>query len=257
MKSHFLKLLIFTLIITLSSCRTSKRFIILQNPENLEEIKQPNYEAIIQPDNFLSIRISSIDPVLSQPYNLGTSAGATGGASGGGAGQNLNSYQVDQEGYIQLAGLGKVKVAGKTRKEIADLITTLLEGKIENPDIQIRILNFKVTFQGEVGSPGVQTISGERITMFEALSMAGDVTVNGKKDNIYIVREENNTKTFNRVDITKAEFVNSPFYYLKQNDLIYVEPTKVRATTAVLGPSIGLITTSISLILTVILLTTR
>jgi polysaccharide export outer membrane protein len=248
MKSHFFKLLIFTLIITLSSsCNTAKRFNILQKPEKLKEIKKPNYEAVIQPDNLLSITISSIDPKLSLPYNLAVAGG----------GQNGSNYLVDQEGYIQLAGLGRVKVTGMTRNELADMITALLEGKIENPEIQIRILNFKVTFQGQVGSPGVINFASERITMFEALGMAGDVTPNGRKETILIVREENNTKTFNRVDITKAEFLNSPFYYLNHNDLIYVEPTNVRAITTVIGPSIGLITTSISFILTIVILISR
>ena len=96
----------------------------------------------------------------------------------------------------------------------------------------MRIINFKVTVQGEVTKPGSFTIASERITLPEALSLAGDLTIYGKRDNIILVREVNNKKTFNRIDITKADFINSPYYYLSQNDLLYVEPNKAKANTS-------------------------
>lgn len=98
--------------------------------------------------------------------------------------------------------------------------------------VNIRIMNYKITVQGEVAKPGSYTMSSERITLPEALSLAGDLTIYGKRDNIILVRETNGKKSYNRVDITKADFINSPFYYLSQNDLIYVEPNKAKANSS-------------------------
>ena len=116
---------------------------------------------------------------------------------------------------------------------------------------------FKVSVTGEVNTPGSFPIATERVTLPEALAMAGDLTIYGNRDNILIIREMDGKKTYNFVDITKADFINSPFYYLSQNDMVYVEPTKVRMNSAAVGPNIGIIISSISLLLAVYTIYTR
>jgi polysaccharide export outer membrane protein len=125
---------------------------------------------------------------------------------------------------------------------------------IKDPIINIRIMNFKFSVQGEVTLPGTYSVTSERITLIEALSMAKDLTVYGKRKNILIIREVGGVKTFNRVDITNADFLNSPFYYLSQNDVIYVEPNKNKINGAAIGPNTGVIISVSSLLITLITL---
>lgn len=137
------------------------------------------------------------------------------------------------------------------------MLNEKLEPFITKPLVIIRILNFKVTVQGEVNVPGTFQIKSERVTLPEALSMAKDLTIYGKRDNILIIRESNGVKTHNFVDLTKADFINSEFYYLSQNDIIYVEPNKTRINSSVIGPNISVILTSLSLLLAIYSIITK
>ena len=128
---------------------------------------------------------------------------------------------------------------------------------INKPTVNLRIVNYKVSVIGEVGSPDRYTIPNERITILEALSLAGDLTIYGKRDNILVIREIEGVKTYNRVDITKAELLDSPFYYLAQNDVIYVEPNKTRINSSKIGPDLGVLFSVISLLLTITIVVFR
>jgi polysaccharide export outer membrane protein len=128
---------------------------------------------------------------------------------------------------------------------------------IKEPRLNLRIVNFKVTVHGEVNKPGVFTISSERITLLEAIAQAGDLTIYGKRDNILVIREQNGTKTYARVDLTKADFFQSPYYYLTQNDVVYVEPNKTKINASAVGPNLTVIFTGISLLITIVALTIR
>jgi polysaccharide export outer membrane protein len=247
---------ILALALLLGSCASSEKFALLQNAPATSEGKTADFQAVLQPDDLLMIIISTDNPVVSQPYNLSNVSVATNNEMAVGQ-QRVLSYQIDQEGNIQMPNLGTVKAAGKTRNQLMADISKLLEGKINNPVITIRILNFKVSVQGEVNRPGTFTIATERITLLEALSMAGDLTIYGKRDNILVVREENGVKSFQKVDITKADFINSPYYYLSQNDVVYVEPNKTRVNSSVIGPNITVGISALSLIITIVALTTR
>jgi polysaccharide export outer membrane protein len=125
---------------------------------------------------------------------------------------------------------------------------------IKNPIINFRITNFKVSVQGEVNSPGSYTLNSERVTLIEALTMAKDLTIYGRRNNILLIREVEGIKTYNRIDITKADFINSPFYYLAQNDVIYVEPNKNRINAAAVGANTGVIISITSILITLITL---
>jgi len=152
---------------------------------------------------------------------------------------------------------GKIKLGGLTKSQAVVEMNSKLREYATGVSTTISILNYKVTIQGEVSRPGILSIQSERLTLPEALAMAGDLTIYGKRENIMIVREKFGKKTVERVDITKADFVNSPYYYLAQNDLIYVEPNKTKMNSSKADPSIGIILSSVSLLITIIVLITK
>jgi polysaccharide export outer membrane protein len=247
---------ILLLSVVLGSCASSQKFALLQGVTADNSSKTADFEAILQPDDLLLIVITAENPIIAQPYNLSNVAVAINNESPIGQ-QKLLSYQINQEGTIQMPGLGMIKAAGKTRNELVTLIEKLLVGKIANPVITIRILNFKVSVQGEVNRPGTFPINSERVTLLEAISMAGDLTIYGKRDNILVIREENGVKSVQKVDITSGDFVNSPYYYLSQNDVIYVEPNKTKVSTSVIGPNISLGLSVLGILITIVALTLR
>ena len=150
--------------------------------------------------------------------------------------------------------LGKLKISGLTRTEVLKMFHERISKYIEKSIINLRILNFKISVQGEVTVPGTYSIASERITLIEALSMAKDLTIYGKRDNILIIRETDGIKSYNRVDITKSDFINSPFYYLAQNDVVYVEPNKNKINGAAIGTNASVIISVTSLLITLITL---
>lgn len=240
------KLVFFFFTIILFSCASRKDIVYYQNIDNLSsEHKSNSYDIKIQPDDLLSITIAAEDPEIAMPFNLQASASKES--------PNGPSYLVDSEGNIEFPILGKMKVIGLSRKEFLNMFRSKIEVYIKNPMINFRIVNFKISLQGEVLAPGTYDIVSERITLIEALAKAKDLTIYGKRDNILIIREINGVKSFNRVDITQADFINSPFYYLAQNDVVYVEPNKNRINGAAVGPNIGIILSIATLLFTLII----
>lgn len=240
------KLVFFFFTIILFSCASRKDIVYYQNVDNLSsEQKSNSYDIKIQPDDLLSITIAAEDPEIAMPFNIQASASK----------ESLNgpSYLVDSEGNIEFPILGKMKVSGLSRKEFLNMFRSKIEVYIKNPMINFRIVNFKISLQGEVLAPGTYDIVSERITLIEALAKAKDLTIYGKRDNILIIREINGVKSFNRVDITQADFINSPFYYLAQNDVVYVEPNKNRINGAAVGPNIGIVLSIATLLFTLII----
>jgi len=147
-----------------------------------------------------------------------------------------------------------MKVSGLTRTELLKTLEEKIGVYIKDPIINLRVNNFKVSVLGEVNAPGTYSISSERITLIEALTMAKDLTIYGVRNNILIIREIDGIKSFNRVDITKADFINSPFYYLGQNDVVYVEPNKNKINGAAVGPNTSVIISITSILITIITL---
>ena len=133
----------------------------------------------------------------------------------------------------------------------------LKNGHISDPIVNVRLLNFKVSVLGEVAKPGVFSISGERVTLVEALALAGDLTIYGKRNSILLIREKNGVKTYEKIDITKTDFINSPNYYLSQNDVIYVEPNKTKLNSSVVGPNLTIGISALSLVVTILALTVK
>lgn len=210
--------------------------------------KTNSYEIKIQPDDLLKIIVSADDPETALSFNLSTAGVSS--ISNTTSQEAMEYYLVDAYGNIDFPILGKLKVSGLSRTEILALLQEKISKYIKNPIVNLRIMNFKVSVQGEVSSPGVFSVESDRFTLIEAISRAGDLTIYGVRENILIIREIDGVKSFNRVDITKADFMNSPFYYLAQNDVVYVEPNKVQMNAAAVGTSTGLIFSVISLAIT-------
>lgn len=246
----------FLFVLLVFSCKPREELVYYQNIDGMAPSEKLNtYEIKIQPDDLLSIIVSADDPETAIPFNLSSvSVPSTYNAMVVRGQETMLSYLVDAGGVIDFPVLGKLKVGGLSRSELMQLLGTKISKYIKNPIINIRLMNFKVSVQGEVIMPGTYPINSERVTLIEAISMAKDLTIYGKRDNILIIRELNGVKTYNRVDITKADFINSPFYYLTQNDVVYVEPNKTRINGAAVGSNTGVIISVTSLLITVITL---
>lgn len=177
----------------------------------------------IQRDDLLNISIQSSDPTASAPYNLSAAPSVATGAT---AANPINGFLVDPMGNIYLPEIGAVTVAGLTTFSARDTITTRLRKYLRDPIVNVRLQNFKFTVLGEVSRPGTFSIPNERISILEALGTAGDIGVYGNRMNVLVIREENGQRSFGRLDLHQRNIFTSPYFYLKQNDLIYVEPSK-------------------------------
>jgi len=170
--------------------------------------------------------VSTLDPQASMPFNLMK------GAEENGMTPVQVDYIVDKSGNIDFPVIGQVKVAGLTAEETKALLKEKLAAYLKDPIINIRLKNFTVTILGEVKQPGTYPVIGEQITILEALGLANDLGIKGKRDNVLVIREFNGTKIYHRIDLTSKEALNSPVYYLTQNDVVYVEPNKSAVTSS-------------------------
>lgn len=194
----------------------------------------PLPESVIQKNDILNIVISSLNPEASAYFNqappLATETASTSASLGG-----MTGYLVSaSDGTIQLPMMGKIKAEGLTKTELQSFIEkTILDRKLlVDPIVTIRFMNFRVTVLGEVNRPSVINVPNEKISLLEALGLAGDVTIYGKKDNVMVIREENNKKTITRLNLNSNEIFTSPYYFLRSNDIVYVEPNKARVAAA-------------------------
>lgn len=258
MKYFFLlkKTIPFLFVLLVFSCKPREEMVYYQNIDGLASPEKLNsYEIKIQPDDLLMIIVAADDPESALPFNLSTiSIPSAYNAMASRGQETMQSYLVDASGSIDFPVLGKLKVGGLSRSEVMQLLKSQISKYIKNPIINIRLMNFKVSVQGEVTLPGTYSINSDRVTLIEAISMAKDLTIYGKRDNILIIRDVNGVKSYNRIDITKADFINSPFYYLAQNDVVYVEPNKTKINGAAVGANTGVIISITSLLITVITL---
>ena len=217
------------LIAFLASCSAPKEVLYLQDIASIkEENIDKNYEVIIHKDDLLAILVNSKDPELALPFNMPVVTYQIGAQTT--AQQRLLGYLVDQNGDIDFPILGKIHVEGLTRMQVTELIKQKLmsEDLIKDPIVTVQFLNFKVSVMGEVTRPGTFDISGDRITLLEALSMAGDLTIYGRRDRVAVIREKDGKRRIRYHDLRSSDIFQSPCYYLQQNDIVYVEPNKAK-----------------------------
>ena len=236
-KTHLKLLLMAVLAVGAASCghKTYKNIAYFQDVE--EDMSLPmdvNRGIVIQPQDKISIVVSTRNSALAQPYNLPRvtyNLWAENDDVGGGGNNGVLGYVVDNSGNINMAGLGQLHVAGMNRWELSNYVRQLLIDRnlLTDPNVTVEFMNFKVSVLGEVGSPGTYNISGDKVTILQALSLAGDLTIMGKRDNITVLREQGKERTFYHLDLRDTDIFNSPAYYLQQSDVVYVYPSKVRA----------------------------
>jgi polysaccharide export outer membrane protein len=234
-KNIYLNIFLFFIALAiLSSCANQKRIVYFQKelngPDTINVAKQ--YVPTIQPGDILSIPISSLNPAASSFFNPYNSSGANISADGTGTGSaslaqpSANGFLVDANGIIELPLIGTVKLGGLTTTQARDTIKNRLKTYLKEPTVNVRFLNYKVSIMGEVARPSVYVIPNEKVTLPEALSMAGDLTIFAKRENVLIVRDNNGKKEFGRVNLNTREIFTSPYYYLHSGDLVYVEQGK-------------------------------
>jgi len=215
-----------------------------------------SYESRIKSDDLLMITVLSPDnDAATLPFNIQASyALSTGSGSGQNTTPQLMQYQaylVSKAGEIEFPLIGTLKLGGLTKVEAVDKLKKEVGRYVSNPIINLRILNYRVSVTGEVLHPGTFNVSSERISLPEALALAGDLTIYGDRKNIKIIRDIEGVKTIHKVDITNTSFMNSDLYYLSQNDVIYVEPNKTKVNSSVVGPNLTVGLTALSLVITV------
>ncbi len=194
----------------------------------------------VQPDDLLRINVHSFNPEAAAPFNIEgmnqqmqqvQQVQQSMEASGNYTMELFNGYFVDREGYINFPVLGRLKVEGMTLPQIEKLITTGTQPYLKDAVVNVRFLNFKVNVLGEVNRPGIVRISNQRVSLLDVIGNAGDFTPYANRTNVLLVREENGLRSFQRLNFQNGEIFNSPYFYLRQNDMLYVEPIKAKVAT--------------------------
>ena len=243
----------------LTACQSYKKVPYFQNVEVVNEVEQQEklYDAKIMPKDLLTIVVSCTNPELAIPFNLtvASSASLTASTSSYVTTQPiLQPYLVDNDGHINFPVLGELKLGGLTKKEAERLIIDKLKPYMkEIPIVTVRMVNYKISVIGEVTRPGTFTISNEKVNLLEALAMAGDMTVYGLRDNVKLIREDANGKQqIVTLDLNNAETILSPYYWLQQNDIVYVTPNKAKARNSDVGNSTSLWFSATSILVSIV-----
>ena len=243
----------------LVACQSYKKVPYFQDVDVVNQAKQQErlYDARIMPKDLLTIVVSCTNPELAVPFNLTVASNAGMAVSSSSyvtAQPTLQTYLVDNDGDINFPVLGELKLGGLTKKEAEQLIIDRLKPYIkETPIVTVRMVNYKISVIGEVMRPGTFTISNEKVNLLEALAMAGDMTVYGLRDNVKLIREDaNGIQQIVTLDLNKAETILSPYYWLQQNDIVYVTPNKAKARNSDVGNSTSLWFSATSILVSIV-----
>ena len=234
-----------------ASCASREDVVYFQDTGNFETIVNDNVPATkFKVDDLVSIHVSSLNPEASAPFNL--YRGGSGAGQNGSMGTPTDpvDYLIDQDGMIDFPVIGKLKISGLSPDELRTLLRNELADYLKDPIINIQIRNFRITVLGEVASPGNYPVLGEQLTILEALGLAGDITLRGKRDNILVIRDYDGAKVYTRVNLTSKDIMKSPAYYISQNDVIYVEPNRTGIRETSIGSNTALTVSIISLLIT-------
>ena len=252
-KSFFL-LGVITLI--LASCSSYKQVPYLQNAAIVNTSEpQPLYDAKIMPKDLLPITVNTTDPEAAAPFNLTVQSSINAARTTTLTQQPaLQQYLVNNEGNIDFPVLGTLHIGGLTKSEAEDLIREKLKPYLrETPIVTVRMTNYKISVLGEVAKPGTFTVSNEKVNVLEALAMAGDMTIWGMRNNVKLVREDATGKReIVYLDLNDADIVTSPYYYLQQNDIIYVTPNETKAKNSDIGQSTTLWLSATSILISMV-----
>jgi polysaccharide export outer membrane protein len=246
------KSLLFLIFLAFNACGPSRNITYFSNINAAGETNEKIENKIdpqIQPDDLLSINVSSLSPEANLLFNNGVMQ--AGGTAGGAptVSKNSDGYLVDKSGAINFPVLGSVKLSGLTKEQAADKMKTEIKRHVKDPIVNVRFLNFKVTVIGEVGRPSNFTVPTDRLNLIEALGLAGDMTVYGRRDNVLIIREKDGMRSTVRVNLNDKNVLNSPYFYLQQNDVVYVEAVKLKKLQSGSGTFyLGLVSASVAIL---------
>ena len=238
--THFL--LAAVAVVLLASCSTPKNVAYIQNSDSIDYSKSEFlYDARIMPKDILTITVNTVNPEASEPFNLLIHNTLNASRSIATTGGSLQTYLVDNNGCIDFPVVGTLQVGGLTKsmceKLIHDKIQRYMNAE-ENPIVTVRMSNYKISVIGEVNRPGMFNVGNEKINIFEALAQAGDLSIYGVRDRVKLIRENaKGRKEIHTINLNDANIVNSPYYYLQQNDVVYVEPNSVKAKNSAIGTS--------------------
>lgn len=249
-------LIVILALVLLNSCATKKELLYLQNAPEYDNTTITYSVPTIQPNDILRITVGSLETEPAVPYNpININTGQGGGLEL----MQLQGYIVQQDYTINFPQLGSISARDKTPLELQEHIKQLLEegGHLRNPNVNVRIINAKVTILGEVSRPGVYQFTEQNITLLQALGYAGDLTINGKRENILVMREVNNIRQVAHIDLTSAELINSPFYQIKPNDVIIVDPNGPKIKSSGYITNLGSLLSVFSILLSTTILLTR
>lgn len=254
---YFNTVFFFLIIILFSNCTSQKKLSYFNKvnegaADSINSKSDFGHEAKIKSGDVLVITVTGSDPNAVAVFNLPVIAYSTPGSENFYGVQTQQPYTVDVDGTINFPVLGKLKLQGLSRSEAVNLISGKLTEYVQNPIVNVKFLNFNVTVLGEVLRPGQYPISNERTTILDALGMAGDMTPYGRRENVLVTREHNGKLQFARLNLNEADVFTSPYYYIQQNDVIYVEPNSVRSISS---QNIPLFLSSVSTLATLITLT--
>lgn len=242
-----------------ASCTSKKKMVYFSSEDKINsEAMNKSYNPILKTDDILSILVLGLDPEAVKPFNIPVNiiSQNIGGYIQGSP--TPQGYLIDSEGNVDFPVIGKIKLAGLSRSAAIDTLKKQLKPYLTQPTVLIRILNYKVTVLGEVRNPGTFTIPNERITLLEALGIAGDLNITAKRNNVLVIRDVDGKKTETRIDLTSKQLFSSSVYYLNQNDVIYVEPNRAKINSSVVNTSnVGIVISVISLLTTIAVLISR
>ena len=237
----------------LASCATSKEILYFQNIEDAQlQPLNTEYEAVIKKDDRLAIVVSGPDKMVTAPYNL-TLGELSNTASSTNPEQATLSYLVDSKGNIDFPILGKIHVEGMTRNQLVDYLTAEIGKDVKDPIVYVSFRNYKITVLGEVRNPGTFIMDSEKINVLQALGKAGDLNLTAKRDGILLIREENGVQKHYTIDLRDSKLMESPYFYLQQNDVLYIPPSATRVATATTATGVwstilSTVTTTIALL---------
>lgn len=242
-----------------ASCVSREKIVYFQDLESRQTLLDDvEHSFKIQPNDLLSIVVSAYDLNAVRPFNLLSESRPPTDATG------ISYNNTQQQGYltaddgtIDFPVLGKVKVAGLTRSQLSEMLVQRISEYVLDPIVTIRVLNFKVSVLGEVAKPGSYNVQGERISLPEALGLAGDLTIYGRRDNILVIRDNGATKEYKYLDLRDSSIMTSDFYYLKQNDVIYVEPNNAQVQSSSFNRNSSIYISIASLLISVMVLVFR
>ena len=264
MKKIICSVIVTAMMMAMAGCGSSKDVPYYTNIDSVSlAASRGLYDARIMPKDELTITVNTTDPDAAVPFNLQVRNQLSGGKQISTGGGSLQGYLVDNSGFINFPVIGKIHVSGLTKTECEDLIKSKIQpylARTENPIVTVRMSSYRITVIGEVTHPGVFPVATEKISVMEALAEAGDLTIYGKRNNVMLIREDaTGEKHHLRLNLNDANLINSPYYYLQQNDILYVEPNSVKAKNSGIGSSttiwfsfIGIVTSVASLLVNVL-----